>query len=215
MNHDHGASSGSSFPASVTQSSSPFKDTQTGANSYRENVSSTGKTRDAQSDNSTYTRDTNSASSFSDSQSLAYNRDSQSVGSSYSRDPSSGYKRDSKSASGTYPRDSSSSDSANYNRDSQSASASFSGRDSQTSSGFRDSQSGAAGFGNQAGSYPRESGSSQPQTGFNPKPFRNSTEVSTSLQTSLAGSKLVDTFSKMGVNDGSLGSSPSTNSQVC
>ena len=145
----------------------------------------------------------------------AYNRDSQSVGSSYSRDPNSGYKRDSKSASGTYQRDSTTSDSATYNRDSQSASASFPGRDSQSSAGFRDSQSGAAGFGNQAGSYPRDTGSQQPQTGFNPKPYRNSTEqVPTSLQTSLTGSKLVESFSKMGVTDGSLGSSPSTNSQV-
>lgn len=178
-------------------------------------MTATGKTRDTQADNSTYTRDTNSASSFSDSQSLAYNRDSASVGSSYSRDQSSGYKRDSKSASGSYPRDNSAGDSASFNRDSQSASASFSGRDSQNAAGFRDSQSGAAGFGNQAGSYPRDTGSSQTQTGFNPKPYRNSTDVSTSLQTSLTGSKLADSFSKMGVNDGSIGSSPSANSQVC
>ncbi|XP_052278403.1 protein lingerer-like isoform X3 [Dreissena polymorpha] len=212
--NDHAASAGSTFQASVTQSSSPFKDNQTGASSYRDNMASS-KTRDTSADNTSYTRDTNSASSFSsDSQSLAYTRDSQSVGSSYSRDSGSAYNRESKSASGSYPRDSSTSDAGSFSRDSQSSGSSFTGRDSQSSTtGYRDNQSGAPGFGGQAGSYPRETGASQSQSGFSAKSYRNTSEVATTLSNSLTGNKLVEGFSSMAVNDGSLDSRQSTSSQ--
>ena len=83
-----------------------------------------------------------------------------------------------------------------------STSTSFPPSDSQTSIlDFRDIQAGAASFGSQAGSYPRDNSASQ--TGFNPKTFRNSTDVSSSLQNSLTGQKLVDNFSNMSVNEGS------------
>ncbi|XP_052794183.1 protein lingerer-like [Mya arenaria] len=218
LNHDHGASSGTSFQTSVTKANSPFKDNQSGASAFRDNIS-TNKSRESTSDNTAFSRDTNSASSFSDNQSMSYNRDSQSVGSAYGRDPSNAYKRDSKSASGSYPRDSSAGESAPLNRDSQSSSASYTSRDGQSANtgfrenqrdsqsantGFRENQTGAAGFGTQAGSYPRDSNSTQSQSGFSAKTFRNSTEVSSSLQNSLTGNKLMDSFSNMTVNEGSL-----------
>ncbi|XP_060594663.1 ubiquitin-associated protein 2-like isoform X2 [Ruditapes philippinarum] len=211
--NEHATGAGSSFQTSVTQSSSAFKETQSGASSFRDNVASSTKTRDSQSDSSTFNRDTQSASSFSDSQSMAYNRDSQSVGSSFNRDPSSSFTRDSKSASGSYPRDTPTTDTGAYSRDSQSASASYSGRDSQSSTtGFRDTQTGASGYGSQAGSYPRETSQSQTQAGYSAKNYRNSTEV-TSLQSSFTGSKLADNFSKMGVKDGPLDTIQSSSSQ--
>lgn len=210
--NEHATGAGSSFQTSVTQSSSAFKENQSGASSFRDNAPSS-KTRDSQSDSSSYNRDTQSASSFSDSQSMAYNRDSQSVGSSYNRDPNSSFKRDSKSAGGSYPRDTPSTDSGAYSRDSQSASASYPGRDGQTSAtGFRDTQTGSSGYGSQAGSYPRDTSQSQSQAGYSAKNYRNSAEV-TSLSSSFTGSKLVDNFSKMAVKEGPLDSMQSSNPQ--
>ncbi|KAL4227227.1 copulation [Mactra antiquata] len=212
--NEHASGAGPSFQASVTQSNSGFsKENQSGASSFRESSVQSGKTRDSQSDSSSYNRDSQSASSFSDSQSMAYNRDSQSVGNSYNRDPSNSYKRDSKSASGSFPHDTQPTDKSSYSRDSQSASASYNVRDGQsTSTGFRDTQSGASGYGSQAGAYPREAGQSQTQSAYSAKNYRNSAEV-TSLQSSLTGSKLVDNFSKMAVKDGSLDTLQSTGTQ--
>ena len=234
LNREHVGGTGSAYQTTVTQTNSPFKDNQSGVNSYRENVSSSSKTNDNQSESSSYSRDSQSASSFSDSQSMAYTRDSQSVGDTFAtRDTgSTSYKRDTKSASGSYPRDSQTSviENSSYKRDSQSSGGSYSsGRESQaykdsaSASGFRDAQSGSSAFNSQPSSYTREtpqtglsSGASQTQTGYSAKNFRNSQDLTSSaLQTSsLSGSKLADNFSKMTVKEPTMDSRTTVSTQV-